>query len=489
MARWAVELNLDAAGSHRPMFERIALSITAEILRGRLRPGTALPGSRTLAEQLSVSRQTVVTAYDTLVAEGWLKMAPASGTFVADTLPQSNARRPRGRRRTSAASPLTVHSPPETVDDGFSASVDLSSGQPDLSNFPIGELSRAWRRALRLQGHQLLGYRDPTGHPRLRAALAQMVSATRGLPAAPSNVLITAGSQMAWTLLTRALATPGQRIAVESLGYRPAWEAMSQSGAGLVPIPLDDKGIDIEALASAAATGRLAAVYLTPHRQYPTTVTLAADRRLALLDLAEEHDFAVIEDDYDHEFHYGSRPVPPIASLDSTGRVAYVGTLSKIFAPGLRLGFVVAAPTVIQAAARHRAILDLHGDHVLEAAVAELLEDGIVQRHANRLRSVYAKRRTLMLRALHDELGDVLSPVPSDGGLGIWCPVTSESDVDVGLWSTRCAAGGLHVRTSRDYAFADPVAPALRLSFAPIADADIAKTVRLLAEACPIRSR
>lgn len=484
MGPWEISLTLATSTSNRPMFQRIAAAIMTEVTRGRLRPGTKLPGTRTLAQQLGVNRHTVGAAYDTLASEGWLTITPASGAYVSSRLPEQLVRSPARRSEPLTASVLDVRPPPPGPPTTAPPRLDLSSGQPDLATIPVDELSRAFRRVLRLRARELLGYRDAAGHPRLRAALAHMVSATRALPATASNVLVTAGSQMAWTVLARTLTVPGDRVAVESLGYRPAWSALRQGGASLVPVPVDGEGIDVAALARAAEDG-LAAVYVTPHRQYPTTVALSAERRMRLLELAAEHRFAVIEDDYDHEFHYGSRPVPPVASLDTYGCVVYVGTLSKVFAPGLRLGFVVAPTSVIAAAARHRAIIDLHGDHVLEAAMAELLEDGVVQRHTNRLRRVYARRREMMLQSLTAELGDVLHPTPSDGGLGLWCPLTDRSTVDVEAWAAHCAAAGLGVHTGRHYAFSAPVPPALRLSFAPLKDTQIPDVIHQLARALP----
>src|SRR5262249_29017163 len=182
----------------------------------------------------------------------------------------------------------------------------------------------------------------------LRSALASMLANTRALSVGADDVLVTRGSSMALTLVARALLRPGDTGAVEEFGYRPAWEGFRATGATVVPVPIDPDGIDVDALKRLAKRRAVRAIYVTPHHQYPTTVTLKAARRLALLALARAERFAIIEDDYDHEFHYDGRPVLPLASTDHAGLVVYIGTLSKILAPGLRLGYIVAPPAVLR---------------------------------------------------------------------------------------------------------------------------------------------
>ena len=191
--------------------------------------------------------------------------------------------------------------------------LNLSNGAPDVRLVPARLLGRAYRRALALRAPELLAYGDAAGHPALRAALASMLSATRGLSARADDVVITRGSQMALTLIARALLRPGDTIAVEQPGYRPAWEAFRAAGATVVPVRVDHDGVDVDAIGRIARATTLRAVYVTPHHQYPTTVTLKAPRRLSLLALARTRRFAIIEDDYDHEFHYDGRPVLPLA--------------------------------------------------------------------------------------------------------------------------------------------------------------------------------
>lgn len=489
MSQWDLAITLDRE-TGPPVFRQIADAISGDIIRGRLRPGTQLPGTRTLAQRLEVNRNTVLAAYQELTAEGWLMTSAASGTFVAVRLPRPAPGRAavQGRSAHTAVAfgvrPAPALPRPRVWPRG---TLDLSSGQPDLTSVRPDPLSRAFRRALHLGQRTLLGYGDPAGHPRLREALATMVSATRSLPADPVNVLVTGGSQMAWSLLGLSLLGPGDTIAVEALGYRPAWEAFRQTGARLSPVPVDGSGMRVEALAELACTERLRAVYVTPHRQYPTTVTMPPRRRAHLLDLATRHGFAIIEDDYDHEFHDERRPVQPLASLDARGSVVYVGTLSKVFAPGLRIGFVVAPASLVESLAARRMVLDLHGDHVVQAAIAELLVDGEIQRHVNRIRRDYAARRNALLTALAEHLQGVVRATPSRGGLGVWCSVTEDIDVDV--WAQRALGQGVAFSTGRRYAFSGESLPNLRLSFAPLTEPQIHQAVRRMAAALPPDAR
>jgi GntR family transcriptional regulator/MocR family aminotransferase len=354
----------------------------------------------------------------------------------------------------------------------------LYGGVPDLRLVPIDALARAYRRALRSGGRASLGYGDARGHERLRAAIAAMLSATRGLAAGADDVLVTRGSQMAFDLLARTLISPGDVVAVESFGYRPAWTALTLAGAKLVPIPVDERGADVEALARIVRSQRVRAVYLTPHHQYPTTVVLSPGRRLALLELARTERIAIIEDDYDHEFHYDGRPVLPLASADRAGVVVYVGSLSKVLAPGLRIGYLVAPRPLVDAAAALRAHVDRQGDHVIEQAVAEMFEDGEVQRHVRRARGVYAERRQVLAHALERTLGDVLSFTFPPGGTALWARMGPRIDVE--RWLERAHAQGVAFQSARRFAFDGRARPFARFGFACLDPDELRRAVARL---------
>src|SRR5262249_49895066 len=305
------------------------------------------------------------------------------------------------------------------------------TGWPDLRLVPTTALARAWRRAIEGRGRQALAYGRSQGHPRLRAAIVSMLNATRGLALTESRVLITRGTQGALAVIAHGLLRPGDVVAVEDPGYRRGWQALTLTGARVVPVSVDAHGVSIDDLAAVAAKeARLRAIFVTPHHQLPTTVTLSPQRRLQLLALARTHRFAIIEDDYDHEFHYDGRPILPIASADAHGSVIYVGSLSKTLAPGLRLGYIAAPEAVVAHLTGYRALLETQGDPVLESAVAELLEDGEVQRHVRRMRRIYRGRRDAMAGFLADELGDAVSVAKPVGGTAFWVRVAPDVDID-----------------------------------------------------------
>lgn len=463
---WQIAVTLDPAGD-LPVFVQIAHAVAADIRRGRLRPGDPLPGSRALAEALGVHRNTVLAAFRELAAEGWISSEQARGTFVSRTLPDPTPRRTGGALRTGV--------PPKPAFDlapGPEAHLPLArrpgalvlpGGVPDVRLVPAASLARAYRRALLRAGQGHLGYGDPRGLPELRAALSAMLAATRGLACGPDDLVVTRGSQMALYLVARALLRPGDTVVVEDPGYRPAWEALRLAGARLVALPVDAHGLDTDALATLLEREPVRALYTTPHHHYPTTVTLAAGRRLQLLALAKAHRLAIIEDDYDHEFHYEGRPVLPLASADALGSVVYIGTLSKVLAPGLRLGYVVAPQPLLERAAAIRSFIDLSGDRVIEAAVAELLESGEVGRHIRRARRLYQTRRDVFTAALRARLGDTLQFTPPSGGMALWCRTRA---IDPAAWSRAAQARGVEFQIGRRFAFDARNIPYVRLGYA-----------------------
>ncbi len=463
-----------------PLYVAIAQAIAGDIARNRLRQGERLPGERTLAAALGVNRNTVHAALQELIAQGWLEAQPARGVFVRAA---SKADRPRPFARglqlraelpARPAFELEHHAPTKLSD----AALQLTGGVPDPRLFPHAIYARSYRRVLARRSERLLDYGEPYGEPALRRALAQMLSKQRGLGAGEQDVLITRGSQQAIWLAAHALLRPGDRVGVEEFGYPPAWQAFRSAGAELVPLAVDAEGVRMDAVEHALQRG-LRALYLTPHHQYPTMVALSARRRLRLLQLAREHRCAVLEDDYAHEFQYQGRPRLPLASVDHHGSVIYIGTLSKILMPGLRIGYAVAPRPVLETMAALRSTVDRQGDLSAEAAVAELIEDGELERHTRRMRREYEARRDVLADALTRTLGKRVSFELPAGGMAFWIRVHGR---EPRRWVERARQQRVQFRAGGDYALsAQARVPFVRMGFTRLDELELRQAVKIAA--------
>jgi GntR family transcriptional regulator/MocR family aminotransferase len=428
----------------------------------------------------------VLAAYRELDAEGFLSTGQGRGTFIADSLPEVRPRRwveskvHRPKRPARPAFPFESASQPLPFPPVPKGVLALYGGIPDTRLVPRDALARAFRRALRRKS-DLLAYGDPRGEPTLRAALAEMLRARRGLAVDADDVLITRGSQMALALIGRALVRPGDIVAVEALGYQPAWRALAQEGAELVPVQVDSEGLDVDALAALCDRTPIRAVYVTPHHQFPTTVSMSAARRMALLGLARRKRFAIVEDDYDHEFHYDGRPVLPLASADDSGVVLYVGTLSKVLAPGLRVGYLIAPEAVRQSITSLRYDIDRQGDQVTERALAELIEDGELQRHVWRTRRVYEARRAHCVDVLRKELGEWLDFTTPSGGMALWGAV--QADLPVSRWHAMAVERGVLFQPGHVFTFDHREVQRVRLGYCGLTEREMSVAIGRLGDA------
>ncbi|HEX7097928.1 MAG TPA: PLP-dependent aminotransferase family protein [Acidimicrobiia bacterium] len=447
--------------------------IVDAILSGRLRPGDRLPPSRRLAEELGVARVTVTTAYERLVAEGYLEGRVGVGTFVSTTIPDvSPSRAPSGSahhvrpvwRKALFSSPSA---PPRH---------DFRLGMGDPGFFPRHE----WRRAMttQLAVHDFSrSYPDPSGRPSLRAAIARHIAVSRAVRCGPEDVLVTRGAQQAFDVIARTVIEPGAVIAVEDPGYPPVRKLLQSLGAVVVPVEVDPEGIVVEALPPEA---RL--VYVTPSHQFPLGTTMSLRRRLELLAWSEQHDALVIEDDYDSEFRFTDRPLDPLQSLDSTGRVIYVGSFSKTMHPSLRLGFVVAPEALRRGLAAARLVSDWHGDPILEEAMAAFIERGDLARHLRRTRQRYRRRHDALLAALDEHLGRWLEPFPSGAGLHVAARLRPDVGIDVDAVVALAAERGVAVNSLSEMAARSSGPDGLAFGYGLVSDGEIQDGLLLLAE-------
>lgn len=484
---WKITLSerIDAARA-MPLYLQIVYALIHEVQRGRLAPGTYLPSSRELARTLGVNRKTIVLAYDDLIAQGWLQSHGTRGTRVATNLPdqpvESQAR--AGPPDTAEFRFNAADGPPFVLSGSDTLTFD--EGTPDCRLFPTDVLARAYRDAIaRATRWNRLHYGDPRGSPYLRQGIVDMLNAQRGLQAGVDNICITRGSQMAVAVTARALLKPGDTVVMENLTYTPAAAAFRAAGAQVIGVPVDRDGIDVEAVERACRKHRVRAVFLTPHHQFPTTVALRPERRLRLLEIARQFAFAVIEDDYDHEFHFESQPLLPLASY-APNRVIYIGSLSKLTLPSLRIGYVVAPTAVIDAIAGQVMTLDRQGSALTEDAVAELIDAGELRRHARKTHLIYGARRLAFAQALDRELGGLMSYEMPDGGLAFWLRFLNPEIL--ARLDGEGAAIGVRFAPSDSYSLASPAERGLRLGFASMTEAEaegaigrLGKAVRTLA--------
>ncbi len=417
------------------VYLQIAQQIIDEIQRGRLAPSTAMPGTRELAEQLNVNRKTIVMAYDELIAQGWLTSESRRGTFVSAKLPHFSTRSQPSidlkQRINESAEPMLAKYATTLETEDIDHLIDFNDGIPDTRLIPFETISKAFRHALiePIRSNKL-GYGDPRGMLSLRQALVEMLNMERGLNVDIDNICIARGSQMGIFLAARVLSKANKYVVVENLSYPPAREAFRSCGAKILTVGLDQNGINVDELEALCQKYPISAIYVTPHHQFPTTVMMTAERRLKLLMLAEQYDFMIVEDDYDHEFHFHHHPVFPLASTAHAGRVIYVGSLSKVLAPGLRVGYLVASKEIINQCASEVMLIDRQGNSVTELAAAALLESGEIKRHIRRTLKIYNERRNILIELLKNELGEFVNFESPNGGLAIWLRVNEGIEIN-----------------------------------------------------------
>lgn len=463
----------------QPLFLRLAASILSEIERGRLAPGDRLPGTRSLALSLNVHRNTVTAAFQELMMQGWLVAEPSRGTVVAYDLPNVSLHAEKGK----------VVAVDDIPSDDSKTILHVSDGTPDTRIMPSVEMARAIRHAL-LQPPSLQGggYGEPGGAQALRNALAQYLAQERGLTTSPSQIMVTRGSQMAIYLAAATLVSPGDAVAVEEPGYPHAWEAFRAAGARVIGIPVDAQGIDVAQLESVAQQEpKLKALYVTPHHQYPTTVTLGASRRLRLLEVARRYGLTIVEDDYDHEYRFDGRPILPLASrANDETPVIYIGSLSKLLSPAVRLGYASARPDILQRMIKHREAIDRQGDLLLENAMAELIGNGTLARHGRKARRVYETRRNILAAELTERLGQDIEFNTPSGGLAVWLRV--REGISANAWAASALGLGVAVSPSSNFVLdTSHTVNGLRIGYANLDEAGIRSLVGILAECRPCR--
>jgi GntR family transcriptional regulator/MocR family aminotransferase len=480
----AVALSPDAdAPLHRQLYD----ALRGAVLSGHLAPGARLASTRAMAVELGVSRNTVMAAFDQLLAEGYLEGRTGAGTYVTRTLPDdalrarrtpplptSKSRRGRGVSKRGAA--LMANPVTQTRTGAARA---FRPGMPAFDAFPLEEWARYVSRRWRAPAPELLGYGDAAGYGPLRQAIAQHLAVARGVRCDAGQVVIVAGSQQALDLAARVLLDPGDAVWMEDPGYQGARAAFAAAGTRIVPVPVDGEGLDVAA--GVAREANAAMVYVSPSHQYPLGVTMSLSRRLALLEWARTAGAWVMEDDYDSEYRYAGRPLAALQGLDGDGRVIYLGTFSKVMLPSLRLGYLVLPPDLVDAFVAARAVADRHSPSVEQAALADFIEDGQLERHIRRMRMLYAERQAVLIDAVKRELAGVLELAPSPAGMHL--PGWLVDGVDDRAASALAAEHGVEAPAISQYYAGAAARPGVVLGYAATPAKESRAAVRRLAAA------
>lgn len=468
-----------------PLHRQVYDGIRTAILDGNLHPGDRLPPTRSLADQLSLSRQTVTEAYEQLRAEGYIHGRQGSGTFVAPDLPDGALRAPvhrvrepspRSERLSAWGRFVAAHAP--SLPDAAHAPVrlDLRPHRVASGLFPWEAWAAAVDRALVRSRDGLAFSAPPEGHHELREAISNHLALYRGVDCTPDQVVIVSGSQQGLNLLAHVVLEAGDAVAVEDPGYPAARLSFSARGLKVRRVPVDEDGMAVDDLPRSSV--RL--IHVTPSHQDPTGATLSLGRRVALLRSAQRNDALIFEDDYDSEFRYEGRPVESLQGLDGDGRVVYAGTFSKSVLPGLRIGYLVLPVPLIQPFVAAKRVWDSGTPMLEQAALAEFLRCGEFERHIRRMRRVYRARRDALLLALRTTFGDRVQIGPRHGGLNLLIELSLPGSAEqIAAWAESV---GVAIRPATTYFSRPPAVPTFLLGFGAGTEQEIMEAVSLLGQ-------
>jgi GntR family transcriptional regulator/MocR family aminotransferase len=477
----SMSLVIPLAKQDGPLFRQVYVGLRDAILSGAFTGGQKLPSTRDIAEQLGISRTVVVVAYDQLLAEGFAEGRTGSGTYVSNGVGVSRSVASRdsaqvrlSRFGLSAAAAwhemsFTMRRPPPLP-------YDFAYGGSDLETFPFAAWRRILLRCARKTSPSKLGYGPATGNIDLREAICRHVRRSRAVACDPSQVIVVNGSQQALDLIARVLIERGDRVAIEDPGYQGIREVLRNTGARVLPVAVDRDGLNPEKL---PATARLA--FVTPSHQFPTGAILSLARRLALLDWAKRNHAVIVEDDYDGEFHYDGQPLESLQGLDREGRVIYIGTFSRTVFPALRIGYLVAPKSLVQAFTAAKWLCDRHTAILEQQTLAEFISTGIYERYLRRVRRRNAQRRRVLLKGIQQHLGDRVE-VTGDGA-GAHVVLWPRHRVAEQTVITNAAARGVSVYGISPYCLKPPSRTGILLGYSRMREKEIEEGLRRLGEA------
>ena len=462
------------------------------IADGRLKSGQRVPSSRGLAEELKISRLTVVCAYEQLEAEGYLQTFRGAGTCIAGSIPEllrprgartgRAERKERGTRRTATRARQLLHMPEEAqpaIAGPFRVSL------PALDHFPRRAWSRLVSRHARSAPIRDMAYGDPMGEPEFRAAIAEYLGAVRAVRCDASQIMVTSGSQQAVQITLRALLDPGDPVWVEEPGYSGMHRALVACGCEPVPVPVDGEGLDVETGIRRQPAAR--AAYVTPSHQYPLGMTLSAGRRIQLLNWAQSADAWIIEDDYDSEYRFGTEPITSLQGLDSDDRVIYIGTFSKVLFPALRMGYLVLPKDLVPAFRVVRDAVDIFPPVLYQRVLADFIRSGGFARHIRKMRALYAVRRERMIEAIERYFRGVVEI--SGAAAGLHLVIRLPRSIDDKAAAARATAAGFACAALSACCLDSPHLGGLILGYGGVAAGGVHEAVRKLARVVLVADR
>jgi len=415
-----------ANGTKTPMYRQLYGWFRKAIIDGQLRPGQRVPSTRGLADELKISRIPVLNAYEQLLAEGYFETFVGAGTCVARSIPD-DALRPQTAKSRKELQPSAGGTGPRrmsrrgleltnlSAQPWFDVSGAFRVSLPALDQFPIGVWSKLVARHSRNPPRGIMAYGDAMGYAPFREAIAEYLGAVRSVRCEPSQILVTTGSQQALQLAAQVLVDPDDRVWMEEPGYLGARQAFVTVRAQLIPVRVDHDGMEVAEIIRRGGTARV--VYVTPSHQYPMGTTMSATRRMLLLNWAARSGAWIIEDDYDSEYRFGTRPIASLQGLDTDARVIYVGTFSKVMFPALRLGYVVVPKDLVPAFSAARDAADIFSSTLYQAVMTDFIREGHFARHIRRMRMLYMDRRSTLIKAIRSQMGDLLEVIGDAAGM------------------------------------------------------------------------
>ncbi len=424
-------LNLDIEQTKTKLYLKIADALRKAIENGTVISQEKLPSARVLAEQLSVNRHTVMAAYNELVAQGWVETKQRQGYTVAKVLPAYRASTSMNiilKAEDNHAWRIIKSSQDAFSRPAHNYPFNFAGGNPDIELFPFNEFRGFINDALNRPSIKELNYGDNAGFQPFIKEVATYLRRVRSIT--NKEIIVVNGTQEALYIISQVLLKAGDKVAVENLGYRPAWTALRNAGAELIGIKQAEQGIDVDDFESLIQQHKIRLLYLTPLHQYPTTTTLSVEKRVKIYQLAQQYNIPIIEDDYDHEFHYNSQPLPPMAANDPSGLVIYLSSFSKIMFPGIRLGIIAVDKSLATHLVSYRTLMNHKANVLLQDAVARWMKDGGFERHLRKSTRRYQRRRKCMVDLLNSFVDEGLNlefTIPK-GGMALWVNVGSQAE-------------------------------------------------------------